>query len=117
MPPRATVRAILDHCSSAPGTHVALRTVELLSGRTVFEARGELAGLTMIVKRHFERSNWPFKMDWAAGGEQQAYYTMTPSQAEGWLATAADDAPFQPGAAQPLGSALLDGVLPVDGPK
>ncbi|MEZ5219789.1 MAG: hypothetical protein R2715_25160, partial [Ilumatobacteraceae bacterium] len=86
LPPRPTVRAILDLCSNAPGVPVPLRTVEAVGERTTFEARGELAGLTMLVKSRFRRRNWPFTMEWAAGGDKQAYYTMTADQAALWIA-------------------------------
>ncbi len=87
IPPRATVRTILDMCSAQPGTHLELRTIEAAAGRTVYQARGELAGLTMIVKGRFGRNNWPFRMDWAANGDNQANYIMPQEQAARWQAS------------------------------
>lgn len=79
-----TVLAALELCSALPGEWVALRDVEALGGRTRFEARGDLAGLTMMVKARFDRSNWPFEAQWQAGGPGQIYYRMTREQAEMW---------------------------------
>jgi hypothetical protein len=82
---RPTVLAALDLCSPAPGEWIPLRQVEEAAGRTSFEARADLAGLTMIVKRRFGRSNWPFKVQWQAGGEKQQYYSIDAGTAGLWL--------------------------------
>lgn len=79
-----TVLATMELCSSSPGAWISLRDVEAKAGRTLGEARGDLAGLTMMVKRRFGRSNWPFEAEWAAGGDENAYYRMDPALAEIW---------------------------------
>lgn len=70
-----TVLAALELCSASPGEWVALRDVEALGGRTRPEARGDLAGLTMMVKARFDRSNWPLEAQWEGGGPGQIYTT------------------------------------------
>jgi hypothetical protein len=90
-----TVLAALELCSSHPGEPIPLRAIEAQAGRTRFEARGDLAGLTMFVKSRFARKNWPFAIEWAAGGEQQSYYLMSEEQARMWLATEPGPLPDQ----------------------
>jgi len=48
-------------------------------------ARGDLAGLTMTVKRRFSRSNWQIEARWAVGGENQIYYRISPEYAKLWI--------------------------------
>lgn len=79
-----TSLAALDLCSTSPGEWVALRDIEARAERTRYEARGDLAGLTMMVKHRFDRSNWPFTIGWEAGGPGQAWYRMTEPQAAMW---------------------------------
>ncbi len=79
-----TVRAAMELCSTRPDEWISLRDVEAKAGRTPGEARDDLAGLTMMVKRRFGRSNWPFAAEWAAGGEENSYYRMEPALAEIW---------------------------------
>ena len=86
-----TTVAALDLCSAQPGKYVALREVENAAGRTKYEARGDLAALTMLVKRKLSRSNWPLEATWAAGGEQQIYYRISDHYAGYWNATRPED--------------------------
>ena len=79
-----TVRAMLDLCSESPGEWVGLRDVETRAERTRYEARGDLAGLTMMVKHRFGRSNWPVEIEWEAGGPGQQFYSMTDERASMW---------------------------------
>ncbi|CAB4791375.1 MAG: DUF91 domain-containing protein [Actinobacteria bacterium] len=89
LPPKPTVQAILDLCSASPDTAIGLRVIEAAAGRTVFGARGELAGLTMLVKGRFKRRNWPFSVEWGAtNGVNQAHYRMSAEQAERWISSA-----------------------------
>jgi hypothetical protein len=82
----ATVLAALDLCATRPGSWVPLRQIELRAGREQAQARADLAVLTMRTKRLFGRSNWPFVAQWAAGGEQQFYYSMDSDTAARWTA-------------------------------
>jgi hypothetical protein len=79
-----TVLAALDLCAAKPGDWVPLREIEDRAARTRGQARADLAVLTMNVKRHFGRSNWPFIAQWGAGGEQQVYYSMASDLAPIW---------------------------------
>jgi len=82
------------------------------AGRAPAQARADLAVLTMTVKRHFGRSNWPFVAQWAAGGERQFYYSMSPELAAMWDVVSSSAAhtsiPDVPSAA--------DGIAPPTGP-
>jgi hypothetical protein len=86
-----TVLAALELCAARPGEWVPLRQIEQHAGRAHAQARADLAGLTMRTKRLFGRSNWPFDAQWAAGGEQQFYYSMEPETAARWT-TVSDSA-------------------------
>ncbi len=81
-----TVLAALELCAARPGDWIPLRQIEQHAGREHAQARADLAGLTMRTKRLFGRSNWPFLARWAAGGEQQFYYSMDPETAARWKA-------------------------------
>jgi hypothetical protein len=81
-----TVRAAMELCSSSPGEPISIRDVEAKASRTPGEARADLAGLTMMIKHRFGRSNWPFAAEWASGGEENVYYRMDPALAEMWRA-------------------------------
>jgi hypothetical protein len=80
----STVLAALDLGTAQPGGWIPLREIEERAGREHAQARADLAVLTMTVKRHFGRSNWPFLGQWAAGGERQFYYSMSPEVAAMW---------------------------------
>lgn len=79
-----TTLAALDLCSNTPDEWVALRDIEAYAGRTPHEARADLAGLTMMVKRRFARSSWPFEVGWERAGPGQQAYRMTAEQAAMW---------------------------------
>jgi hypothetical protein len=80
----ATVLAALDLCAEHPGEWIPLRQIEQRAGREPPQARADLAVLTMTVKRHFARSNWPFAVQFGAGGEQQSYYNMSKQLSAMW---------------------------------
>jgi hypothetical protein len=84
-----TIFTLLNLCSSHPGTPVPLDDAVEASGRIRTVVRADLAGLTVIVKRRFGRSNWPFTTDWAAGGDPQQYYRMSVEEAAVWREAAA----------------------------
>jgi len=63
---------------------VPLRQIETHAGRTVHQARADLAGLTTIVRNRFSRRNWPLEVFWAAGGEQQIYYRSLSDEHARW---------------------------------
>jgi hypothetical protein len=80
-------------CASRPGEWISIRDVETKAGRRRYQARGDLAGLTMMVKRRFARSNWPFSVEWAAGGDENAYYSMDVPTAQMWTNITVNDPP------------------------
>lgn len=80
-----TVLAALDLLSATPGRWVSLPTIREHAGRSREEARGDLAGLTIMIKHRFGRRNWPFEIRWAVGGEQTAHYRLASGLAEAWL--------------------------------
>ncbi len=46
--------------------------------------RGQLAGLTMVVRNRFGRKNWPFAQKWAADGTPQSFYATSSATASRW---------------------------------
>lgn len=79
-----TTRTVLDICSEKPDTHVSLTEIVNVAGVTRAQARGQLAGLTMVMKKRFGRRNWPFTVHWSVDGSQQAFYIMTSEAAAHW---------------------------------
>jgi hypothetical protein len=80
----ATTRTALEMCAERPGRHVSLTEIVEAAGVTRPAARGQLAGLTIVMKRRFGRRNWPFQVKWAADGSQQMSYTMAEGTAARW---------------------------------
>jgi hypothetical protein len=91
-----TVLAAMELCSQQPGELVSIRDLESAAARTPHQVRADLAGLTMMVKHRFRRSNWPFSYEWAAGGEHNMYYRMDPSVAEMWKTVRSGIPPLPP---------------------
>ena len=79
-----TTRSTLDLCSDQPGVPVSLTQVVDAAGVTRPVARAQLAGLTQIVKRRFERRNWPFAFKWDVDGSGQQFYVITEEIATRW---------------------------------
>ena len=79
-----TTRTALDLCSERAGGNVSLTEIVDAGGMTRDQAKGQLAGLTMVTKRRFARRNWPFSVAWAADGTPQAFYTMSTETAALW---------------------------------
>jgi len=79
-----TTRTILDLCAEKPDKHISLTEIVEAAGVTRPQARGQLAGLTMVTKRRFGRRNWPITMEWAVDGSQQGFYTMSAATAGLW---------------------------------
>jgi len=79
-----TTRTALDLCSERAGGNVSLTEIVDAGGITRDQAKGQLAGLTMVTKRRFARRNWPFSVVWAADGTPQAFYTMSTETAALW---------------------------------
>ena len=85
----AMTLAILDLGAHQPGELVSIRDAEAHAGVSRGVARGQLAGLTQLVRRRFKRQDWPFEVRWAAGGEKIAYYVVSDTVAKLWRAVRA----------------------------
>ena len=79
-----TTRSTLDLCSEQPGIPVSLTQIVSAAGVTRYEARAQLAGLTIVVKGRFGRRNWPFSVKWDVDGSGQAFYVIADDVAERW---------------------------------
>jgi len=77
-------RTTLDLCADHPTEPVSLTDIVKAAGLSREVARGHLAGLTMVTKHRFGRRNWPFALEWAADGTQQAFYKMSAETAARW---------------------------------
>lgn len=95
-----TVRTIMDRCSTTPGLPMTLLTVVEATGRTQGQVQGDLAALTVLVKRKFGRRNWPLSWVQAPGGGSA--YVMDEEQAASWRAVSSDD-PLDEGAGDQTG--------------
>lgn len=91
-----TVLAAMTLCSESPGSIISIRDLEAKARRTPHQLRADLAGLTLMVKRRFGRSNWLFRLNWAAGGEQIAYYLMDHTTAATWRTITDGDSAEEP---------------------
>jgi hypothetical protein len=78
-------RTMLELTYKQAGKPVAFSEVCEAAGVTPAQGRAGLAGLTVLVRRRFDRDNWPVDWKWAAGGEEQAYYVMPVDIASLWL--------------------------------
>ena len=89
-----TVLALLNLTAERAGEWVSLSEVQEKAGRTRFEARGDLAGFTQLVKRHFSATKpegtWPVMFDWrpSPDRETRAVYSMPPDIASWWKSVA-----------------------------
>jgi hypothetical protein len=79
-----TTRTALDLCAERPDSTVSLTEIVESAGVSRPAGRGQLAGLTMVVKNRFRRRNWPFAPKWAADGTPQAFYEMSVATAARW---------------------------------
>ena len=79
-----TTRSTLDLCSEQPGIPVSLTQIVSAAGVTRYEARAQLAGLTIVVKGRFGRRNWPFSVKWDVDGSGQAFYVIADDVAKRW---------------------------------
>lgn len=79
----ATPRALLDLTTERPNERIPLTAVRERAGRTHEQARADLAGLTQLVRRHFDRDNWPVHIEYAEGG-YASYYCSSEDIARWW---------------------------------
>lgn len=95
----ATALAALDVCAERPGQWVPFEDVTARSGREPAQARGDTGGFTLSIRKHFQRSNWPYEALWAAGGKPQIYYRLSPELAGTWTQIRGNGERDQSGAA------------------
>lgn len=86
-----TVAAMVDLCAERAGECVSLSDLEDRAGRTLAQARADLAQLTGIAKRVFGRQNWPVEVVWGGAGDGRASYRMNPTLANEWRETLPTD--------------------------
>jgi hypothetical protein len=81
-----TTRTALDLCAERPDSAISLTEIVESAGISRPAGRGQLAGLTMVVKNRFGRRNWPFTGKWMADntGTPQAFYEMSTASAARW---------------------------------
>jgi hypothetical protein len=78
--------AVLDVCSEAPEGWVGSGSAYARAGVEQRSGMGKLAGFGYSVRSRFGRSNPPWDLNWAAGGESQQYYRVSCATAECWQA-------------------------------
>jgi hypothetical protein len=79
-----TTRTTLDLCAERRDSNVSLTEIIESAGISRPAGRGQLAGLTMVVKNRFSRRSWPFAQKWPADGTPQAFYAMSVATAARW---------------------------------
>jgi len=84
-----SVRAIFTECSKRPGEWISFSEMLTVTGATHPQLRAALAGLTMWVKRRFERGNWPIDSSWSVTGDGQMHYRLDSERAAWWRRYAA----------------------------
>ena len=105
----ATVIAMIDLGAEHPGEWISLPAIRERADRTQFQARGDLAGLTMMLKHRFGRRNWPMEARWGAGGAPElVYYRLPPHLAYGWVGA-------EEGGGEPSEPPLVIGQPPSNG--
>lgn len=75
------VLQLLDMASDAPELTVSWDELLEASTRHQYQLRSDLAHLTMMVKTHFARQNWPFEARWQGG---QRFYFLDATPAATW---------------------------------
>lgn len=68
--------ALMDLCSQARGEPVTVAEIMALADITVGQVRGQLAGLTMLLKHPrngFAQKAWPVRIDWQPNGVANYY--------------------------------------------
>jgi len=82
------VNKALELAATRPGEIISTQEIVKASGQERRAIAGQLGAMTKLIKRQFNLNhknfNGPFKFEWAAGGEQQAYYRMQPEVAQAW---------------------------------
>jgi hypothetical protein len=86
----ATIHATLDLCAAQPGEWIPTAAIQAVTGREATRHRGDYGGFAITLRTRFERSNPPFRNQWAYGGTHEQYYVVTPEIAQLWIAARAN---------------------------
>lgn len=79
-----TILITMDLCAAQPGSWVGGDQIMSVTGRENRVHRGDFGGFSITLRRRFERSNAPYEVSYAAGGQDQQYYRLTPEIAQIW---------------------------------
>lgn len=77
-------RTALDLASARPGDWIALNAIIRKSKRQPDEARADMAALTRLAKRDFQRKSGPLQWNWGFEGHKQAHYRVDRQTAQWW---------------------------------
>jgi hypothetical protein len=98
-----TVLALMDLLVKSESPLVSFAELVASTGRTVGQARGDLAYLTAFVRRTFKRNNWP--VDVVSGSDGGSAYRFATAELAGWWAAARTSAVEDTGPAFSSGGA------------
>jgi hypothetical protein len=83
------VLAMLNLTAARPSEFISFQEVVRESERNEIQVRAELGALTKVIRRIYDvtrdGAKWPVEVRWAAGGEEQMYYSMQPEVARAWI--------------------------------
>jgi hypothetical protein len=91
----AGIRGMLDLCAPRPGEWVSYTEVCEYTGRSRAELRGDLAGLSRLLRKRLGKKSWPFKAQLTADKKEWSY-RMDDEQAAWWIAATASDEAVMP---------------------
>jgi hypothetical protein len=84
-------RGLLDLCAERRGAWIGFGELADITDRGRNGFRADLATLTMLVKRRFDRINWPVEVQWMPDRNEMCY-RMDEESAAAWTAAPANDA-------------------------
>lgn len=83
--PDGGARKLLDLCASRPGQMIRFDEVARETNFDPSLLKGQIGGLTKLLKKLFHDPAWPIHYTWGAQGLQQASYEMSDETAQMWL--------------------------------
>jgi hypothetical protein len=98
-PLNPTIRAMLELVAGAPDTRFCLADVQSRAGTDYGQARAHLAAFTKLLRKHFDREDWPIRVE--QGPDGKLYYHASPYFAECWTKTSSTAHPSHPKGKQP----------------
>lgn len=79
-----TILTTMDLCAARPGSWIGGDQIMTVTGREKRVHGGDFGGFSITLRRCFDRSNAPYEVSYAAGGQDQQYYRLTPETAHIW---------------------------------